>query len=139
MTELYDLVKQFEGCKLTAYKCPAGIWTCGWGSTGPDINERTVWTQEQADNRMRYDCQKFIDGVLKISPILKDHPKRLAAIADFAYNLGLDAYKNSTLRKRVNAGQWVMVISEIKRWNKDNGKVLLGLIRRREAEAALLA
>lgn len=135
---LYDLIKQFEGCQLKAYKCPAGVWTCGWGSTGADVNERTVWTQEQADNRMHYDAQRFVEGVAKFSPILTQHPKRWAAIADFAYNLGLDAYKSSTLRKRVDAGNWTLAVSEIKRWNRAGNKVLLGLIKRREAEAALL-
>jgi lysozyme len=50
--KLTDLLKEFEGCQLKAYRCPAGIWTCGWGQTGADIKKNTVWTQGYADYRL---------------------------------------------------------------------------------------
>lgn len=135
--KLASLIRQFEGCRLKAYKCPAGVWTCGWGSTGPDVTENTVWTQAEADKRMEADAAKFLDGVLKFSPILKGHPSKLAAVADFAYNVGLGAYGKSTLRKMVDSEQWEAAVAEFRKWNKGGGKVLPGLVKRREAEVAM--
>lgn len=137
MKALHDLIKQFEGCQLKAYKCPAGIWTCGWGTTGADVKPDTVWTQEQADTRMAKDAQKFVDGVLKLSPVLKDHPNKLAAVADFAYNCGLSNYQQSTLCIKVNSQDWQAAAEEFGKWIRGGGKVLPGLIKRREAEKKL--
>ena len=109
MKALYDLVKQFEGCKLKAYKCPAGVWTVGWGSTGPDVTENTVWTQQQADDRLERDLGRFINGVVRTSPNLMAHPNRLAGLAKV---FGVDA---------------------------PGGRELPGLVRRRQAEAQLFA
>ncbi len=139
MKALYELIKQFEGCKLKAYKCPAGIWTCGWGTTGADVKPDTVWTQEQADTRMAKDAQKFVDGVLKVSPVLKDHPNKLAAVADFAYNCGLGKLQMSTLRKKIAAGADNEVPTQLARWIYGSRGPLLGLVRRRHAEATLYA
>lgn len=137
MKALYDLVKQFEGCKLKAYKCPAGIWTCGWGSTGPDITENTVWTQQQADERLEKDLTRFMTGVLKTSPILKGQDNRLAAVTSFAYNCGIGAYQSSTMRKKIDAQDYSGAQAEFSRWTKAGGKELPGLVRRRKAEADL--
>jgi lysozyme len=144
MKPLLDLIKHFEGChrklpdgRLTAYKCPAGVWTIGWGATGKDIKEGTIWTQAEADARLERDARSFIDGVLKLSPSLQDHPGRLYAVADFAYNLGLGAYGKSTMRKHIDAGQWNLAANEFQRWNKAAGKVLAGLTLRRAAERHL--
>ena len=57
---LLDTIRRFEGCKLKAYLCPAGVWTCGWGATGPDVVKGTVWTQEQADTRLIKDASRFM-------------------------------------------------------------------------------
>lgn len=144
MNALYDLVKRFEGChermpdgRLKAYRCPAGIWTIGWGSTGHDINENTVWTQVQADKRLEDDLTRFVAGILKTSPALKDHPNKLAAVASFAYNVGIGAYQGSTMRKHIDAGSWDLAAGEFQRWNKAGGKVLSGLSLRRAAERQL--
>ena len=145
MKALLELIKKYEGCHkrqadgtLIAYKCPAGVWTIGWGSTGRYIREGTVWTQEKADERLAKDAQVAIDAALKASPILAGKEFKLAAIADFIYNCGAGAYAGSTLKKRVDAGDWVSAVHEIKRWNKAGGKVLAGLTKRREDEAQLL-
>ena len=137
MKALYDIVKRFEGCKLQAYKCPAGVWTIGWGSTGPDVSEGSKWTQQQADARLEADLDKFMAGVLRYSPVLNDHPNRLAAVTSFAYNLGLGNYQKSTLRKHIDAKQWDDAAKEFPKWNRAGGKVLAGLTRRREAEQDL--
>ena len=134
---LYELIRRFEGCRLRAYRCPAGVWTCGFGSTGPDIGPDTVWTLQQATDRMRQDAQLFAAGALRLCPALADN--RLAAIADFAYNLGLTRLKASTLRRRILARDWPGAAAELKKWTRGGGRVLPGLVARRAAEAALLA
>ena len=93
------LIKQWEGLRLRAYLCPAGVWTCGWGSTGPDVVPGQAWTQAYADQRMKQDALRFARGTLKLCPELTG--SRLCAIADFAYNLGLGALQASTLRRKV--------------------------------------
>jgi GH24 family phage-related lysozyme (muramidase) len=114
-------------------------WTIGWGSTGPDIGPNTVWTREQADNRLEGDVNKFVTGMLGLSPTLQDQlPRRQAAILSFCYNCGLGNYRISTLRKRVNELDWFEASEEIKKWNKAKGIVLPGLTRRRQAESTLL-
>lgn len=136
LAELYALIHRFEGCRLTPYVCPAGVWTCGWGSTGPDVFPGRPWTQEYADRRLQIDAQRFAMGTLAACPNLAG--PALCAIADFSYNLGLGALRGSTLRKRLNAGDMAAAKTELARWVRGGGKVLPGLVLRRAAEAALL-
>lgn len=133
---LYRLIRQFEGCRLTPYLCPAGVWTCGWGSTGPDVFPGRPWTQAYADQRLESDALKFARATLALCPELSGDA--LAAIADFAYNLGVGRLRASTLRRRVNAGDWEGAAAELQKWVRGGGRVLPGLVRRRLAEAALL-
>jgi lysozyme len=136
---LIDLAKDSEGCKLTAYKCPAGVWTIGWGSTGMGIIRGTVWSQEQADNSLTSDCRKALEEALLASPILRDQSVyKQAAIADAIYNLGSGNYDKSTLKKRVDAAEWGKAKTELRRWVNGGGKVLKGLVIRREKECELL-
>lgn len=136
LAELYRLIKRFEGCRLTPYICPAGVWTCGWGSTGFDVFPGKPWTQEYADRRMEQDALKFAKGTLILCLNLSGNS--LTAIADFAYNLGLGALKGSTLRKRINTGDYAAAKTELLKWVRGGGKVLPGLVLRRQAEAVLL-
>lgn len=136
LVALYVLIRRFEGCRLKPYICPAGVWTCGWGSTGPDVFPGRAWTQEYADARMHADALKFARGALSLCPWLTGG--QLAAIADFAYNLGLGRLKASTLRRRINAGDMDGAKHELRRWVYARGRRLPGLVLRREAEAALL-
>ena len=139
LATLYTLIRRFEGCRLVPYLCPAGVWTCGWGSTGPDVFPGRAWTQEYADQRMLADAQKFALGTLAACPILATEPAtRQCAIADFSYNLGLGKLRGSTLRKRANAGDWRGVKGELAKWVRGGGRVLPGLVLRRAAEAALI-
>ncbi len=85
---------------------------------------------------MQRDAQVFVGGTQKYCPNLSGDP--LAAIADFAYNLGLTRLKGSTLRRKINAGDMVGARQELKKWTRGGAKVLPGLVIRREAEAALL-
>ena len=136
MIELYRLIRQFEGCRLMPYLCPAGVWTCGWGSTGPDVVSGHPWTQEYADMRLTQDAIKFAKAALVLCPTLTGAAH--AAIADFAYNLGIGRLRASTLRRRINAGNTAGAVTELKKWTRGGGRVLPGLVARRAAEAALL-
>ena len=143
MTDWMDLceplVKRFEGCRLTAYQDAVGVWTIGWGSTGPNVREAVTWTQSQADDdlsrRLRYE---FAPGVLKAlhRPYT---PQQLAAMVSLAYNIGVKAFAGSTLVRLFNLGDNIGAESQFARWNRAGGKILQGLVNRRAAEAALFA
>lgn len=135
---LFILIRRFEGCKLTAYLCPAGVWTIGWGATGPGIVRGVVWTQEQADARLTADAQAYAMSTLKASPVLALYPEVGQAISDFVYNLGLTRYKASTLKKRVDAQDWDGACEQLQRWVFGGGRRLPGLVLRRQAEAAVI-
>jgi len=132
-----DLIKRFEGCKLTAYKCPAGVWTVGWGATGPNIVQGTRWTQEQADARLEEDVRRFSFGVSRSIDGAATSQNEFDALVSLAYNIGLGAFGGSTLLKLHRAGDKVAAGNQFVRWNKAGGRVLDGLSRRREAEANL--
>lgn len=133
---LHVLIRRFEGCRLMPYICPAGVWTCGWGSTGPDVVPGQRWTQEYADRRMLLDADRFARSTLALCPDLSGDA--LCAIADFSYNLGIGRLKASTLRKRINAGDFDGAATELRKWVNGGGRKLPGLVLRREAEIALL-
>lgn len=131
-----DLVKSFEGCKLVAYQDIAGIWTIGWGHTGKDVHQGLVWSQEQADEALEHDLLAA-DALLELySPDLADGA--LEAITDFVFNIGIGHYRASTLCQLVNERNWPAVKTELTKWDHSNGVVVPGLLRRREAEAALI-
>jgi len=137
---LAALIKDSEGCKLTAYLCPARKWTIGFGQTGKDIVEGLKWTQRQADEALDATIDKVLADMFKASKSLLDEsPAKQAAIADFIYNLGITNYKKSTLKMFVDSRQWEHARMEILKWNKGGGKVLRGLDIRRQKEASLLA
>lgn len=132
-----DLVKGFESCVLTAYQDIAGVWTIGYGHTGKDVYAGLVWTQDQADEALEHDLLAA-DTLLDLySPGLSGAP--LEALTDFVFNLGIGNYRTSTLCSLVNAKNWPAAKVEILKWDHSNGIVVDGLLRRREAEAALLA
>jgi len=137
LADLYALIKRFEGCKLMPYLCPAGVWTCGWGSTGRDVMPGQPWTQDYADRRMEADALKFAKGTLMLCPGIPE--AALTAAADFSYNLGLGRLRASTLRRRLNDGDMQAAARELMKWTRGGGRVLPGLVARRAAEAALLA
>ena len=143
------LVRPFEGyakalpdggCRAYADPGTGGRpWTIGWGSTGVDITQDTVWTREQADARLANELHGFAAAVCKLSPsMLGEQDRRLAALISFAYNCGTGNYRVSTLKRRVDAADWPGAREEIIKWNKAAGRVLNGLTKRRQAEAALL-
>jgi len=143
------LIKPFEGYArkmpdggCCAYPDPAtggDPWTIGYGSTGSDIRQHTVWTKEQAEDALQAHVRYFVSGLVKLSPrLLSATPRRIAAVISWAYNLGLGNYRISTFKKRVDAGDWEGAAVECRKWNRAAGRVLPGLIRRREAEALMM-
>lgn len=136
-----DLKKQFEGCRLTAYLCPAKVWTIGWGNTfyadGKPVKQGDKITQAQADELLEIVSNQFAEGVRKlIRQPLNDN--QFSALVDFAYNAGLGNLAKSTLLRKVNANPNDPTIrDEFMKWNKAGGRVLNGLTRRRKAEADL--
>lgn len=137
MRILIDLLKRFEGCRLSAYRCPAGIWTIGYGRT-TNVEPGMKITQQQADEWLYEEAHEVMKSALHLSPVLKNHPIRHQAISSFIYNLGAGAYQKSTLKKRIDNEDFIGAAQEIKRWNKAGGEILPGLVRRRTAEAELL-
>lgn len=131
-----DLIQQFEGCKLVAYLCPAGVWTIGWGTTGIGVSKGAVWTQAEADERYKKDMAVFKNGVKKLVTVPINN-NQLEALTSFAYNLGLGALKGSTLLKYLNDGNYQAAANQFLRWDKAGGKVMAGLARRRTAERNL--
>lgn len=135
METLISLIKRFEGCFLRAYQDSVGVWTAGWGSTGPDVKPGVSWTQEQADFRMAKDAELFYNGSKMLIPTLQG--SSLSAVSDFAYNLGLTRLKASTLRRKILKGDKVGASNEFKKWVRAGGRVLPGLVMRREIEKRL--
>lgn len=131
-----DLTKSFEGCRLTAYRDIAGVWTIGFGHTGKDVYEGLVWTQAQADDALMHDLLAAATLLELYSPGLPDGAHE--ALTDFVFNLGVAHYRTSTLCRLVNAKDWTAAKLEIMKWDHSNGTVVPGLLRRREAEAALI-
>ena len=131
------LIKEFESCRLAAYRDQRGIWTCGWGATGPDISARTKWTQEQADARFDKDLEvreKQLTEYLDNAPTTQD---QFDALLSLGYNIGMGALKNSTALKKHVVGDYEGAAKAILMWNKTNGQPNNGLTRRREAERKL--
>lgn len=138
------IIKEFEGLKLEAYLCPAGVWTIGYGTTlieGRAVRPGEMISQLKADELLRGQVTKiFAPAVFALLPqAVKLPPNQIAALISWAYNVGIGAVESSTLRKRLLAGEPALKVieEELPKWNKGDGKVLLGLQRRREAEVAL--
>ncbi len=139
MEALHDMIRRFEGLRLKPYLCPAGVQTIGYGHTGADVSmSMPAITKEKAEELMLKDAALAMRVTLKLSPVLKKHPTRACAIADFIFNLGPTRYKASTLKRRVDAERWDDAKLELARWVFGGGKKLPGLVARRAAEAALL-
>lgn len=136
---LIKLIKDSEGCKLSAYQCPAGVWTIGYGCTGTDIKKGLVWTQAQADAELNILAHDVLRKAMKASPSLVIAPaNKLIAIADFIFNLGIGNYTKSTLKKYIDQSNWLAASGEIKKWDKAGGVALKGLTIRRKKESELL-
>src|SRR5882672_11004647 len=130
------LLKQLEGCKLEAYPDPAtgkDPWTIGYGATGDSIVQGTIWTQPEADDRLARDLNRV---ATEVTLYLKTQisSNQFTALVIFTYNVGLKNLISSTLLKKVNQNDFQSAANEFDKWNHANGKILPGLILRRQAE-----
>lgn len=130
-----QLIKKFEGCELEAYKCSAGVWTIGYGRT-KNVSKGDVCSQEQADIWLAEELPVFGAYVSDAVTVPLDQNEFDALVA-WTYNLGPTNLNNSTMLKVLNENKKDEVPSQMRRWNKANGKVLEGLERRRLAESLL--
>lgn len=141
-----DLAKRFEGfCRVPKsdpgraypYVCPAGFWTIGYGHLC-DAKHLPI-TMEEGEAYLAADMADALRATLRYCPVLANESDgRLAAIVDFTFNLGAGRLQASTLRRRVNQLDWAGAAHELRRWIYGGGRVLPGLVVRREAEAAFL-
>ncbi len=133
---------EFEGFRAEPYLDPVGIPTIGYGVTRYRDGTRVKLTdppvtKEQAAEDLQYHLEKLAPTVLRMCPQLADNPNRLGAVLSWTYNLGVGRLSSSTMRVRINAGDWSGAATEMKRWIRAGGKVLNGLVRRRDAEVVL--
>ncbi|QMR77741.1 lysozyme [Enterobacter sp. RHBSTW-00175] len=134
------LIKEFEGCKLTAYQDSVGVWTIGYGWTQPvdgkPIRAGMTIKQDTAERLLKTGLVSYESDVSRLVKVGLTQGQ-FDALAAFTYNLGVRSLSTSTLLRKLNAGDSAGAADEFLRWNKAGGKVLNGLIRRREAERAL--
>ena len=131
------MIKHFESCKLTAYQDSVGVWTIGWGHTA-GVKKGDNWTQDEADDILLNDLEKFegyVNQYVKV-PLTQN---QFEALVSWTFNLGPGNLKSSTMLTKLNEKSYDEVPSQMKRWNKAGGKVLRGLERRRNAEAAMFS
>lgn len=134
------LIKEFEGCKLTAYQDSVGVWTIGYGWTQPvdgkPIRAGMTIKQETAERLLKTGMVSYESDVSRLVKVGLTQGQ-FDALVSFTYNLGARSLSTSTLLRKLNAGDYAGAADEFLRWNKAGGKVLNGLTRRREAERAL--
>ncbi|MGX4896545.1 lysozyme [Enterobacter roggenkampii] len=134
------LIKQFEGCKLTAYQDSVGVWTIGYGWTKPvdgkPIRAGMTINQETAERLLKTGLVSYESDVSRLVKVGLTQGQ-FDALVSFTYNLGARSLSTSTLLRKLNSGDYAGAADEFLRWNKAGGKVLNGLTRRREAERAL--
>jgi lysozyme len=144
ITIAIELCKRFEGFRAKPYLCPAGVPTIGYGSTyyagGKNVTlDDAPISKEDAEKLLSHELNEtYLPEVLRLCPVLKQHPNKLNAIVDFCYNLGAGNLQRSTLRRRINAQDWQGAEDELKKWVKSGGVVLPGLVARREAEIVFM-
>jgi len=130
---LTEHLREFEGCKLTAYKCPAGVWTIGYGHTGQDVHEGLTITQDRADELLSQDLAWVRRCIEKTVHVPLDAGQE-AAVSSLIFNIGATNWRKSTALKRLNNGNYLGAADAMTWFRKAGGKVMPGLVRRREAE-----
>ena len=127
------LLKSFESCKLDAYQDDGGVWTIGWGHTGPEVTSTTHWTQTDADMVLWRDLWPAIEAVNTAVKVSLSQGQ-FDALVDFVYNCGVGAFESSTMLKLLNAGDYDEAADQFEAWDHVHGVVIAGLLRRRIAE-----
>ena len=130
-----DLIKKFEGCELKAYQDSVGVWTIGYGHT-KGVEEGQEITQDEAEDMLASELDEY-EGYIRDMVECDLEQCQFDALVAWVYNLGPTNLRSSTMLKRLNKKDFDDVPNQIKRWDKAGGKVLAGLVRRREAESLL--
>jgi lysozyme len=157
-----DLMHRFEGCRNKPYLCPAHIWTIGYGHVlyqeqiklpmarveGKEVamirkemplkpEDSRVWSKEEIEKLFADDVASFERGVLRLVPGVAGRQGAFDALVSISFNFGLGNLQRSTIRMKANRGDWEGAAEAFRAWTKGGGKVLPGLVKRREAEIAL--
>ena len=132
-----NLVKQFEGCRLVGYADITGVPTIGYGHTGPEVRVGDTIDQRKADAYLLKDLTRASEGVNQALGGYMATQNEFDALVSFAYNLGINALRNSTLLRKFVAGDTQGAADEFLKWDHAGGKVVAGLTRRRAAERDL--
>ena len=131
----FELTSKYEGCRLTSYKDPVGIWTIGYGNryiNNLPVKPNQRITQEVANELLETTLTNLYDQISKLLPGLNDN--QMVSILDFSYNVGLYAFEKSTLFKLLKSGNYDDASKEFNKWIYSSGKILPGLVRRRKEE-----
>ena len=131
-----DLIKRFEGCRLKSYRDVVGVWTCGYGHTGPDIKPGRTITNDTATDYLEADLAKFENAVTHLVKVSLTQCQ-FDALVCLIYNIGVSHFSTSTLLKHLNAGDFTAAANEFPNWDKAGGKQVPGLLTRRCAERSL--
>jgi lysozyme len=131
------LIKKFEGLRLKAYTCPAGIWTIGFGHTGPDVGPGEEINEREAEQLLKGDLIKFEHGVEEFLDGTPASFNEFSAMVSLAYNIGLGNFRKSSVLKFHKAGKKTLAANAFLLWSKAKGKILPGLVTRRNAERSL--
>ncbi|MEG4110174.1 glycoside hydrolase family protein [Microcoleus sp. S13_C5] len=134
--EGFKLLTTFEGCELTAYDDGGGVWTIGYGHTGDDVFPGQTISQTQAEELLHLDLEKF-ESFVEDAVEVEINDNHFSALVCFCFNVGPEAFGDSTLLKLLNQGNYQGAANQFPVWNKVNGEPWLGLTRRRLAERAL--
>lgn len=130
------LIRQFEGCRLKAYKCPAGVWTIGYGWTH-GVKPGDHWTQEQAEKMLIQGLDQYENAVQSAIGLNKTTNNQFSAFVSICYNIGVGNFVKSSMLRHHKTGDYAKAANAFLLWNKAGGKVLNGIIKRRQAERAL--
>ena len=134
----FALTRSFEGLRLTAYQDCGGVWTIGYGHTGPEVRAGLTITQAEADALLRSDVEDAVTCVNRAVnvPITQN---QFDALVDFCFNCGRGSLLQSTLLRKVNIGDFAGAAAQFALWDHAGGEVVEGLVKRRTAEAELFA
>jgi len=130
------LIRQFEGCRLKAYKCPAGVWTIGYGWTH-GVKPTDQWTQAQAEEMLVKGLNQYENAVQSAIGAHATTSNQFSALVSICYNIGAGNFVKSSMLRHHKAGDYAKAADAFLLWNKAGGKVLNGLTKRRQAERAL--
>jgi lysozyme len=131
-----ELIKTFESCRLKAYRDIVGVLTIGWGHTGSDVFPDQVISQAMADDLLVKDVARFEEGVNRLVKV-ELNQNQFDALVSFTYNVGINAFEDSTMLRLINQGKFEFAVQQFQRWNRAGGRVVAGLTRRRVAERNL--